>query len=208
MCIRDSLIIMRLLKIPPIKHIRDVLMAILFQCLQRTKYSLLLDLLKEHNIIEVLLSYSKFHEAHLSIIVLLQFFLIGYQMSPEVFHSCIPSFEKVLGQALKSNAFSEFYAKIVELLTIMIKLFTGYPVQYTKLIQLMNEVKEKFKIEVISDEEIDKVIRMNSWFNLTQQVSGIAVPISNQPATVNLKQNAKGYKGLVNLGNSISFISS
>lgn len=202
-----TLIIVRLLKIPPLEHIRDTLIAILLQCVQRTKYSLLLDLLKEHNIVEVLLGHSKFPEAQFNVIVLLQFFLIGYQASPEVFHNCIPGFERILGQVLKSDGGSKFCAKIVELLTIMLKLFTGYPVQYAKLIQLMNEVREKFKLETTPEEEISKAIRMNNWFYLTQQVSGFGAPISYQPVAVNLKHNAEGYKGLANMGNSTSFVS-
>jgi hypothetical protein len=195
-------IIMRLLKIPPVDHVRDILISILIQCAARTKYMLLLDLLKEHELLKVLINYLKFPQVQYNVIILLQFFLIGYQASPEVFHSYIPSFEKLLTQALKATSATVFHTKIIDLLTIMIKLFTGYPIQYTNLIKLMNEIKEKFKLKIISNEEISKIIQLNNWFNLTKQITGFALPVSYQSSTVNLKQNAEGYKGLANLGNS------
>jgi len=205
-------IIMRLLKIPPVDYIRDVLLSILFRCTEKSMYTLLFDLLKEHEIVKVLINYLKFHQVQYNVIVLLQFFLTGYQVSPDIFHSYIPSFEKVLSQKLEEKSPTLFYTKIIELLTIMIKLFTGYPIQYTNLIKLMNEIKEKFKLKVISDEEITEIIQVNNWFNLTKQITSFSLPVSyqlptlltNKNSTVNLKQNVEGYKGLANLGNSKS----
>ena len=204
LCFNDNeltQIIIRLMRILPTDDIFHTILSILSQCLIQLKYSLLLNLMKSHSIIKILIGYLKFSQVNCNVVILLQFFLLGYQISPTIFHDCIPDLEKVLVKIIKAPlGSSQFPKKFVELLILLIKAFPRYLEQYTKLIELIKEVISKYNIDLMPDEKIDGIIQNTNWFSITKKLSG-AIPIANYQIFIP-PTNAFGYKGLANLGNS------
>jgi len=201
-----TLIILRILKIPPTEPLRNIIINILAQCVAQSKYSLLIDLMQKHNIAKTLIGYLKYPEVQYNCLLLLQFFLVGFQITPTAFHVCIGDFEKILIQLTKSSAPSlTFATNFITLLIILIRLFPGYPVQYTPIVVLIKDLILKYHIAIPSESKIDETIKTTSWLKITQQLSGTSSTANLSYYSASVHQNTSGYKGLANCGNSIFF---
>ncbi len=193
--------LLRLLKFPPCEKMKNIALVVLGQCVLRSKYSILIDIMQKHQLIKSLISFLKFTQAQPHVMTLLQFFLIGFQVSPAVFHSVIPELLKICELVIKAPAtWAKFAQDLAELLVVLMRTFPGYPVQYTPLVNALKELINRHHLVLPSESRMNEVKVHTSWLNLTQQMGG-SCP-SNLTYTYNVSQNTSGYKGLANAGNS------
>jgi hypothetical protein len=182
-------IVMNLVKILPSDDIFLVLYSILTQCTMLFKYSLLTEFIQTHSITKILVGYLKFSEVRCNTICLLQFFLLGYYDSLNIFHEHIREFEKYLVKIIKVQLNSIAFPKVlVELLILLMKKFPGYPERYGKLVELIKEVIVKYHLGIMPESRFEEIIQASNWSSINQK-----------PFT---PKNTFGYKGLANLGNS------
>ena len=199
---RVTLILTRLLKVPPAEKTRNIIMVILGQCVVQSKYSLLIDLMQKHQIVKTLTSHLKMRESQNYALTLLQFFLVGFQVTPAAFHAALPELLKILQSFLAtSSSPTPFMKNFMSMLIILMGMFPGYPVQYTPVVNTIKEMINKFHVEIPTESDI-QAAKKQSWFSLTQQLTGSCA--TNYAFSYSFSENTSGYKGLANTGNSKS----